>query len=117
MKKLTLLIAMLMAISGCSDISSGLNLESCNPKSGWQSLKENIMPKSFWIDQHGELAYSLAQGFPTDHCSYKKGKERYECYSWSKNTRNAVMKCFRHSTKMCNLSGGNCDNNYKRGYR
>lgn len=115
MKKV-ILVVFILHLSACSDISSGLNLDSCHPKSGWQSLKETFMPKSFWIEQHGELAYSLAQGFPTDHCQYEKGSKRYECLSWAKNTRNSVLKCFKHTTKMCNINGGRCTNNYMRGY-
>lgn len=79
----------------------GIDMGSCAPHSGWQSVKETASPGDFWFDVSIELSLTLDDwGYDENACA---GADR-DGYDWCVLTRQnmvyALRKCLNTANYM-----------------
>jgi hypothetical protein len=118
MKKVAALLVSVITV-GCSSMSHawkdyGINMGSCAPHSGWQSLKENTSPLDFWTDVGIKISMTVDYWrSDSDVCYGIDGmvkRSRLE-FNWCALTRQnmykALIKCSKTADYMVrqNLQG------------
>ena len=116
-KLLTLAFMLTVAVSGRGNAEwpdVDIELVTCSPDGVIASIKRAYDPKRFWVSQYVDLEMALEEEdlryyYELCNIDYRDDQvERLECISWYKNRHASMVKCLRHSKKMCRLHGGFC---------
>ena len=72
----------------------GIDMGSCAPTSGWQSIKESTNPRGFWLDLSVELGMDLEEwGDDELACGHVDRRNLDWCVLTRRNMLQALRKC------------------------
>ena len=91
-----------------------IDLSSCEPDGLFSSVSHSWNPLKFWARQYTRLEMALKEENLRDlldECRMQNTgnkTELIECYQYYKNRHQSMVKCLRHSKKLCRHHGGLC---------
>lgn len=104
------LITMLAASSAYAfDDKVRIELATCRPDGIYNSWKERINPKEFWIDQTVSFEMELEKlryWSVAEKCSdISEHAEKIACVSYFQNLRASIARCYQTALRMCRANG------------
>lgn len=91
----------------------GIDLATCMPKGIYNSSKEKISPKKFWIEQNVALEMGLQRQWEFDDAisicaGISDQVDRVRCMSYTQNLKASMIRCYQTTIRMCRSNGGFC---------
>ena len=91
-----------------------IELATCRPNGIYNSWKEKISPKSFWLNQvvglEREYEDFRARGSPAERCSGESDqKEKIRCVLYFQNLGASMGRCLQAALRMCRANGSCLD--------
>lgn len=91
-----------------------IELSTCKPDGLLANISHSWSPLKFWVKQNVAIEMALEQedlSILLDTCriEYKNDQTKLlECYQYYKNRHNSVIRCLKHTAKLCRHHGGRC---------
>ena len=101
-----------MAHSSWPDVD--INLTTCQPDGPLGRMSQAWNPLKFWVKQNVSLEMALEHEDLSglmENCriNYSDNKtDLLECYQQYKNRHQAIVKCLKHTARLCRHHGGRC---------
>ncbi len=110
----SLLLLMLSSMAHSSWPDVDIDLTTCQPDGPIGKMSQAWDPLKFWVKQNVSLEMALEQedlNGLMENCriNYSDNKtDLLECYQRYKNRHQSIVKCLKHTTKLCRHHGGRC---------
>jgi len=111
MRRILVFLITILAVSSAYAYDGILRIElaTCSPDGIYNSWKERLNPKEFWINQTIVLEMELEKlryKSVAESCSeIREQTEKIACVSYFQNLRASAARCYQTALRMCRANG------------